>query len=348
MMESSSLSSFLSGFATAYFSLLAYQILRRKEASRLQKVLGVIFVQWALFNLKDFLLTLHDYNDSNTWNIITLIDGLSLIGYTCLLYEVIAPKWTSWRKVYLMLLGYIPFFVAYYLIPGTIVIRYYIVCLFLAGTVIFIHWIVQARQYKRYILDSFSNIDGIDISWLRIVAWFFVYCQLIWVVTCIVYNPWTDCLYYLLSIVLWQITLEHIMHHQPAIIDKQEVHNDVPIREYAFAQTLPTIIETEELYLNHTLSIKDLATRIGTNRTYLSDYFVHVIHTSFYDYINGLRIEKKGAPLLAEHPEYTMERIATESGFQSVSTFRRAFFKQKGVTPSEFRKQLNNNKKRKL
>ncbi|MBQ6434317.1 MAG: AraC family transcriptional regulator [Bacteroidaceae bacterium] len=342
-MNSSSLSGFLSGFATAYFSLLAYQLLTRKEASRLQRVLGVIFVQWALFNLKDFLLTLNDYNSSNTWNIITLIDGLSLIGYTCLLYEVIAPKWASWRKVCLMLLGYIPFFVAYYLMPGTIVIRYYIVCLFLAGTAILLHWIVQARRYKRYIRDSFSNIDEIDISWLRVVSWFFVICQLIWVVTCIVRNPWIDCLYYLLSIILWQITLEHIMHHQPAVIDKQDLSPTPPIREYAFAQTLPETVEAEELFLNPTLSIKDLAQLIGTNRTYLSDYFVHVKQTSFYDYINGLRIEKKSVALLTEHPEYTMERIASESGFRSVSTFRRAFLKQKGVTPSEYRKQLKNN-----
>ena len=133
------------------------------------------------------------------------------------------------------------------------------------------------------------------------------------------------------------------MHHKPIAVEEQDIRDDNLVREYAFAQKLPAIMEAEELYLNPSLSIKDLTQRIGTNRTYLSDYFVHVKQTSFYEYINGLRIEKKSVPLLTEHPEYTMERIASESGFRSVSTFRRAFLKQKGVTPSDYRKQINNN-----
>lgn len=336
-MEEVSLSGFLSGFATAYFTLLAYQVLRQKDATRLQLVLGVIFVQWALFNLKDFLLTLHDYNDPTAQDLITLIDGLSLIGYTILLFEIICPpRWFSMCKLSVMLMPYIPFYIAYALYPEKIVILSYLTFLFLAGTFIFIYWLTKARKYARYIRESYSNIDEIDISWLRVVGWFFVSCQLIWVAISIVRNPWLDCLYYVLSIVLWQITLEHIMHHKPIIIEEQETTD---VREYNFAETLPIVIVDEALYLNPTLSIKDLATRFSTNRTYLSDYFAHHLHITFYDYINQLRIEKKAMPLMLEHPEYTIETIALESGFQSASTFRRSFQKIKGITPGEFRKQ---------
>ncbi|MBR6828759.1 MAG: AraC family transcriptional regulator [Prevotella sp.] len=48
--------------------------------------------------------------------------------------------------------------------------------------------------------------------------------------------------------------------------------------------------------------------------------------------------KKKSIPLMQQHLEYTLEQIATESGFQSISTFRRSFQKLKGVTPSEYRK----------
>jgi len=68
--------------------------------------------------------------------------------------------------------------------------------------------------------------------------------------------------------------------------------------------------------------------------------YYHVLNTTFYDYINSLRIEEQSLTLMREHPDYTLERIATESGFQSLSTFRRAFLKEKGVTPSEYRKKL--------
>ena len=105
-------------------------------------------------------------------------------------------------------------------------------------------------------------------------------------------------------------------------------------------EQLSKIIEEEELYLNPTLSIKELASHIGTNRTYLSKYFTHVQQTTFYDYINRLRIEKKSIPMLQDDNNYTIEVIAKESGFQSLSTFRRAFVKQVGVTPSKYRKQI--------
>lgn len=90
-MEEIALSVFLSGFATAYFALHAYQLFRREDCLRMQRVMACIFVQWALFNLKDFLLTIHDYNDPNIQNILVLIDGTSLIGYTCLVYGDKSP-----------------------------------------------------------------------------------------------------------------------------------------------------------------------------------------------------------------------------------------------------------------
>jgi AraC-like DNA-binding protein len=338
-MEETALSGFLSGFATAYFALHAYQLFRRENSSRLQRVVAVIFVQWALFNLKDFLLTVHDYHNQNVHDILVMIDGTSLIGYTCLVYELIHPGWASLRKILWMLLPYIPFFVAWCLWHNDMVIRCYITCLFLAGTIIFLLWLREARHYVRYIHESYSNIDETDISWLRVVAWFFISCQLLWVVISIIRHPLTDCLYYVLSIILWQITLEHVLHQQPVTIEEKDGKEISTTREYAFAQVLPAIIEGEELYLNPTLSIKELAAHVGTNRTYLSDYFTHVQQTTFYDYINRLRIEKKSIPLMQQHPEYTLEQIATESGFQSISTFRRSFQKLKGVMPSEYRKQ---------
>ena len=338
-MEETALSSFLSGFATAYFALQAYQLFRRENSSRLQRVVAIIFVLWALFNLKDFLLTVHDYHNQNVHDILVMIDGTSLIGYTCLVYELIHPGWASLRKILWMLLPYIPFFVAWCLWHNDMVIRCYITCLFLAGTIIFLLWLRDARQYVHYIRDNYSNIDQTDISWLRVVAWFFISCQLLWVVISIIRHPLTDCLYYVLSIILWQITLEHVLHQQPVTIEEKAGKEISTTREYAFAQVLPAIIEGEELYLNPTLSIKELAAHVGTNRTYLSDYFTHVQQTTFYDFINRLRIEKKSIPLMQQHPEYTLEQIATESGFQSISTFRRSFQKLKGVMPSEYRKQ---------
>lgn len=97
------------------------------------------------------------------------------------------------------------------------------------------------------------------------------------------------------------------------------------------------LVEGEELYLQPDLTLDDLAKRLNTNRTYLSSYFSNVIRKTFYDYINELRITQKSIPLMKSCPGNTLEQIAQASGFNSLSTFRRAFKKITGDTPSIYR-----------
>ena len=134
----------------------------------------------------------------------------------------------------------------------------HIACLLIAGSAIFLVWLRDAvATNARYISDNYSSLEGIDISWLRVVAWFFVGCQLLWVVISVVRHPLTDCLYYVLSIVLWQATLDHVLHQQPVVMEPKEQEKPPTAREYSFAKSLPTQIETEELYLNPTLSVNE-------------------------------------------------------------------------------------------
>jgi YesN/AraC family two-component response regulator len=81
-----------------------------------------------------------------------------------------------------------------------------------------------------------------------------------------------------------------------------------------------------------------LAQEIGTNRLYASNYLNQAKGITFYDYINQLRITEVSIPLMKEHSEYTLEHIAIQSGFKSISTFRRAFVKLTGENPSNYNK----------
>ena len=93
-------------------------------------------------------------------------------------------------------------------------------------------------------------------------------------------------------------------------------------------------MDEQQLYLNSNLTLQDLAQALNTNRTYMSNYLSQVRGQSFYDFINQLRIERVSLPMMREHPEYKLEHVAKESGFASISTFRRAFIKLTGQTPS--------------
>lgn len=106
-------------------------------------------------------------------------------------------------------------------------------------------------------------------------------------------------------------------------------------QEAAFAERMYLLFEKEHVYLNPRLRLSELAMLLGTNRTYLSQYFNQNCESTFYDFVNDYRIHH--AKLLLHSTYDTLETIAMNSGFNSLSTFRRAFVQREGMSPIEFR-----------
>lgn len=119
---------------------------------------------------------------------------------------------------------------------------------------------------------------------------------------------------------------------QPAEPEPEELKLQ---QEAAFAERMYLLFEKEHVYLNPRLRLSELAMLLGTNRTYLSQYFNQNCESTFYDFVNDYRIHH--AKLLLHSTDDTLETIAMNSGFNSLSTFRRAFVQREGMSPIEFR-----------
>lgn len=97
-----------------------------------------------------------------------------------------------------------------------------------------------------------------------------------------------------------------------------------------------------KLYLNPKLTLLDVALSIGSNRTYVSDYLNKVMHTTFYDYVNRLRVEA-ACGIIDAMPlggRRNMPEVAHQSGFNSLATFNRSFKAVKGMTPKKYYQQV--------
>ena len=87
-----------------------------------------------------------------------------------------------------------------------------------------------------------------------------------------------------------------------------------------------------QLYLQHDLTLPQLAKAIGTNRNYLSQYFSSK-EMNYNTYINDLRVNHFVSlyrEAVATQRSFTIQELANDSGYRSYSTFNLAFKQRMG------------------
>jgi len=100
------------------------------------------------------------------------------------------------------------------------------------------------------------------------------------------------------------------------------------------------LMESDKLYLNPDFTLSELAKKINTSRTYVSQVINEHYNCNFKTFINDYRI-KEARRLLSDskNNNITIEAIANKVGFKSKTSFNNAFKKYIGITPSYFLKQ---------
>lgn len=84
------------------------------------------------------------------------------------------------------------------------------------------------------------------------------------------------------------------------------------------------------------LSVNNLALELSINRSYLSELFKKQVGMSLKEYINDFRISM--CQELLYSTSWSIEEIAREVGFNSLSYFSKVFKKKYGISPSHYRK----------
>ena len=100
------------------------------------------------------------------------------------------------------------------------------------------------------------------------------------------------------------------------------------------------LLEKERIFTRNDLTIDKLARRLSTNRTYLSQIINDDFGKSYSCFINDYRV-KEATKMLSDSEKgkkYSIEAIAKEAGFNSISNFNMVFKNSTGITPSIFLK----------
>ncbi|WP_100642390.1 helix-turn-helix domain-containing protein [Alteromonas facilis] len=105
------------------------------------------------------------------------------------------------------------------------------------------------------------------------------------------------------------------------------------------AKEVEQLINQKQLYLNDSLSLTDLAKASGIKAHTLSQVINQTMKTNFYKLINTFRVQHAIELIDDDKLNWTLERIAFESGFSNRVTFSKAFKEIMGSTPSAYKKQ---------
>lgn len=247
-----------------------------------------------------------------------------------------------------------PYLVAmtlYVICPATIV---YDVILYLAlAHIAFVicYGFFAVRRFNQRLMDYFSSDENLSLRWLWLFLLLFVALGVTWLTATISSSPVAATIYnvmcsFILGLLCYFVyrqedmleALESTPFDQQVPMETIKTDDSVSDNEtnYHFAENVEQAFRERQLHLDPTLNINGLARELGTNRTYISNYLNQQLHTTFYEYVNGWRIER--AKELLSASSLPLEQIAEQAGFNSLSTFRRYFIKTVGMTPNEYRK----------
>ncbi|MBC2845726.1 helix-turn-helix domain-containing protein [Winogradskyella flava] len=222
---------------------------------------------------------------------------------------------------------------------------------------------LELRKYKQLLLENYSNKSAFNYKWLYqlLILLSIIFCfsffkqtykffgtnveilnilRVILTLTLLVFLTWIvlKSMYY--PDLFRNINSEHTLAKKILIEDSITNKSEKDSREDI--SRLLEFMETEEPYLDATLTLQKLADKIELPNRDVSIMINHNLNQHFFDFINQFRIQKAQNILLnPKNNQLTIQQIMYEVGFNSKSSFYTAFKKQTGVTPSEYRKTHN-------
>lgn len=249
---------------------------------------------------------------------------LAIVVLLCMLQDQRRPLWPVVLAVSPLTVGMawclfshdaslLPFVYAYFL---------------LLGLGLMVYMALAVRQYRRWLRDNYADLEHKEVWQSFVVAAIILLVFGIYVVGAegpayryvVQVNDVV-----LVGYLLWRVETLSVLGFS----------NDYPI-SLKFEGNIGALLQQHcidtRLYLQHDLTLVQLAKVIGTNRLYLSQYLSRQ-GTTYNSYISDLRIRHfigLYQDAITQRRTFTAQQLASESGYRSYSTFSLAFKQRMG------------------
>jgi len=217
-------------------------------------------------------------------------------------------------------------------------------------------------EYNKKIKELFSNTFKVELAWLRNFISIFFILFLINIILGEIDGKFADLHYTdywwghiaaaisLIYLGIYGYFLDvnkfHSVNIDAGATQLKEVNTPISKKENtppsAGRKKLQAYIESEKPYLNPSITLAELASKINLHPNELSQVINKEEGMNFNDYINSHRVEAVKASIQSGRADqFTLLTIAYESGFNSKATFNRTFKKFTNQSPSQFLKSIS-------
>jgi len=211
---------------------------------------------------------------------------------------------------------------------------------------------VFITNYNENIANFYSNLEDKTLEWPKIILYTFVVTSIFSMVTNFLGRSFFDKypIFLLLTGIGYSLFLfvlgylGYMQNHSVVMLEEETVTvpgNKIenPTNKKLKSQLL-RIFEKEKIYTNKELKISDIATKLHTNRTFLSTFINTEYGCSFNTFVNQYRVEEAKKMLTNdENSSFSLDYIAAQVGFGSLHSFIRVFKDNTNTTPGRFREQ---------
>ena len=218
--------------------------------------------------------------------------------------------------------------------------------------------ILRLRAHQKRLKDIFASTENRELRWIwLIILWSALYVlfdvtELAFIflddTSVPVQGVWFDVLgQVVLTGLIWVIGLWGLRQRPvfaPVLVSDEDRQPETRQPKYEnsalndaqasrIAVKIRSAMQDDLLYRNPNLSLFDLSKHIGASSHYVSQTLNTKLHATFFDYVNGWRI--KDALKQLTTTDETVLMIAYDVGFNSRSSFYKAFKRETGKTPMQ-------------
>jgi AraC-like DNA-binding protein len=221
-------------------------------------------------------------------------------------------------------------------------------------------------RHKNNILLFASSTEKIDLKWLQYLFITIGVMLTTWLTDALFFNnylfhTWSNVIYLICVYIFAFYTYEQVeifpytkneIAEINEVIEKNTSIKEVDKHKRLTGQQLnyhksqlETLLESEKLFLDDSISLPKLAALLSMTPNDLSYLINEVYDENFFQFINKYRVKEAKKLILSDKYQHlNLLGIAYAAGFGSKSTFNTTFKKMTGQSPSEFQKKENNKK----